>query len=212
MNVAAPSAHWATALRLAFLAGDLPHSLEIVEAAGREIPAVQVLDEVIAPAMHDVGALWEADEITVADEHLATATAHRLLAEVAPRLRVAEPETRELVVLAAPPPERHTTALIMAAAVLRGAGFRVKEVRGGVPLAVLLRTLAEEPPAVFALSATLGPTGETFRTLEAVAREHPRTALLAGGYGIPQVFAPLSVRRVPRMADLLPTVERALRA
>ena len=70
---------WRTALAFALYGGELEQGLRIVREAISDIPAATVLDDVLAPAMHRIGALWERREITIADEHLATATAYRLL-------------------------------------------------------------------------------------------------------------------------------------
>lgn len=74
---------WHTDLTRAFYAGDLDRARRIVREAGSDMPVVSMLDDVLAPAMHSIGALWQRDEITIADEHLATAICHRLLAETA---------------------------------------------------------------------------------------------------------------------------------
>jgi methanogenic corrinoid protein MtbC1 len=43
---------------------------------------VTMLDDVLAPAMHSIGSLWQTAEVTVDDEHRATRICHRLLAEL----------------------------------------------------------------------------------------------------------------------------------
>ena len=125
---------WARSLRVAFLAGDLELSRKITANALGAVEPVEVLDLLVAPAMAEVGRLWESSAITVADEHLATATAHLLLAEIAPTLRIAPRGSRdEVAVLTTTSSERHTVGLLMAEAVLEGAGYMVKNLGGGVP-------------------------------------------------------------------------------
>lgn len=181
----APTASWSTAMRLAFLAGDLGHAVRIAEDATRELDPCLVLDEVVAPALRDVGLLWERDMISVADEHLATATAHRLLAAVAPRLRRAPADSRgELAILATPPSERHTTGLLMVEDVLRGAGFRVKNFGGGVPLAAVRGFVARERPALVGFSATMSRPEELLAAVDTV-RDACTARVLVGGAEVP---------------------------
>jgi len=199
-----PTRSWALAMQLAFVGGDLEHALNITEAATAEVGPLQVLDEVVAPAMHHVGLLWERDMITVADEHLATATVHRLLAAVTPSLGRAAPGSRgALAVLAAPPSERHTTGLLMAEAVLRGSGYDVKCLGGGVPLPDLLGLVERECPAVVALTATM-PAGEELRaTLRGLRVRCPDAYVIAGGrYHPAAVVRETGVERVEDLRGL----------
>ena len=129
--------------------------------------------------------------ISVADEHLATATAHRFLAVVAPQLRRAAPESRgELAVLSTPDPERHTTALLMAEAVLRGAGYRVKNLGSGVPCSALASLLDQEVPAVVGLSMTLPFADELRETVALVHERCPEARIVVGGQSLPYDLGP----------------------
>ena len=172
---------WRTALVLALYAGDLDRASQVVQSAARNIPPVTVLDDVLAPAMHDIGALWEHDEITIADEHLATFVLHRLLADLYPAFHVAPPASRDTVLLATPEPERHTAGLLMAHDVLRGAGYETACLGGGVPEPALVAALERHRPALVGLSATMPFASELEQTVESVFRVLPGARVLIGG-------------------------------
>lgn len=176
---------WSLAMQLAFAGGDLPHALEIVQDATRALDPVEILDDVLAPAMCHVGLLWERDMLTVADEHLATATAHRLLAAVAPMLDRDEPDSRPLALLAAPASERHTTPLLMAEAMLRGAGHRIRNLGAGVPLPALLDMAEKDPPALVCLSSTMPAPDELRATTAALREALPDARIVVGGRSVP---------------------------
>jgi methanogenic corrinoid protein MtbC1 len=105
----------------------------IDDALSEGMDGLAVLDELLTPVMHAVGRLWESGEITIADEHLATAVAHGTLTRIYPELATAEPRTRGVVLLAGADGEQHMFGLRMLADVLEAAGFDVRNVAGSLP-------------------------------------------------------------------------------
>jgi methanogenic corrinoid protein MtbC1 len=88
--------------------------------------------DVLAPALIDVGTRWEAGEISVAQEHLASSTVRsamqRLLAD-------ARAGVRGVAVLACVPGERHEIGLLMFAVLLRAEGWQVAYLGADTPVA-----------------------------------------------------------------------------
>lgn len=115
-------------------------------AAGLTAAAIQSL--VIEPAMTRIGQLWEANAITVADEHLATAISQAVLVKLFDRLVIAPPRSRERVLLAAVEGQHHVLGLRMIADVMAGAGFDVLYLGADVPVDALRRFAAEHQPAL----------------------------------------------------------------
>jgi len=91
------------------------HALTLLDPA-------EAFTEVLAPVLVEVGERWEAGDLTVAQEHLAStivrASLERLLADT-------RPTVRGLAVLACAPGERHEIALLMLAVLLRADGWNV---------------------------------------------------------------------------------------
>jgi methanogenic corrinoid protein MtbC1 len=196
---------------MSFYAGDLELALKILREASGDVAPVAVLDDIVAPAMHDIGALWEHDEITVADEHLATAMCHRLLAAIAPALEMAPAKSRETILLATPTSERHTMGLLMANDVLYGAGYNTVLLGAGVPEAALGAALMRHRPRIVALSSTMPDPGELAAAANVVRHLGPQAQLITGGrcgrvgpFGVP-------TRYVDRLSGLLTAVEAVLR-
>jgi methanogenic corrinoid protein MtbC1 len=196
---------------MAFYAGDIEFALTIVRAAGDAIAAVAVLDDVLAPAMHDIGALWERNEITVADEHLATAMGQRLLTAIAPALIVAPASSRETILLATPASERHTMGLLMANDVLYGAGYDTVLLGAGVPDVALGAALERHRPSVVGLSATMSATGDFAAAAKMVYETLPDAHLMTGGRSGSALTAGFPTHYVDRLDGLLGAVEAMLR-
>lgn len=172
----------------ALRAADGPGAYRVVaEGLGEGMTTPQLYQRVIAPAMHEIGRLWQCGALTVADEHLATALTNRVLAalrrssggSLAATGAVAK---RGRVLFAAVEGERHALGLRMAADVLEDAGYEPLYLGADVPTEALLQAVGSLSPDLVALAATL-PT--LAPRLEAVAgevrRAYPDLVLLVGG-------------------------------
>src|SRR3712207_1522351 len=103
----------------ALLQADEPTAeLVLREAVEAGIDEATIHDMVIAPAMRVIGDLWEAGELSIGEEHLATSIAMRCVTLHRERFRVARRRGGRLVVLAAVEGEQHVVGLGMAASLL----------------------------------------------------------------------------------------------
>src|SRR3954452_2897968 len=148
-------------------ARDAEGTVRAALADGLKPAAVHVA--IVAPAMRTVGDLWARDEITVADEHLATAITYRALNAVSAAGGRPPAPSRQRVMLAALEGERHVVALQMVADTLEAAAFDVLLLGADVPLGALAAAGARHAPAVLGLSTTM-PSGP--RLEEAIAAVH----------------------------------------
>lgn len=130
-------------------------------AAGLSLP--DLYRGVLEPAQHRVGALWEANQISVAREHLATGVTQAVMGELttsAPRSR----SSGTRVVVACVEGELHDIGARMVADLLEVEGFRVRFLGADVPTDSLLAIVAEESPRLLVLSAAMA---ERLRALRA---------------------------------------------
>jgi methanogenic corrinoid protein MtbC1 len=154
----------------------------IREAVDAGLPKQAIYDDVIAVAMHQIGAKWEAGEISVAEEHLATSISYGLVALLAELARVEEERRNELVVMSAVEGERHVMGLQMAADVLEGGGFPVLFLGADVPTGTLLEFVEQRAPSVCALSATMPHVRENLSSTVALLEDiFPGVRVLIGG-------------------------------
>jgi MerR family transcriptional regulator, light-induced transcriptional regulator len=174
------------AVRAADVAGAYRIASRVL-AGGLSLAALY--QRVVAPAMHELGRLWEEGVITIADEHMATALTHRVLGALrAPSFAKAvfEPDSdRPRAMLAAVQGEQHALALRMAADLLEDAGYQALYLGANVPTAALLEAIELLSPGLLALSATMPDSVRILeRVLAEIGEEHPRLGLVIGGQAI----------------------------
>ncbi|MGO9752261.1 MAG: EAL domain-containing protein [Solirubrobacteraceae bacterium] len=177
---------FADALRV----GD-PHAAALVvdRAVGDGLTSVEIQSRVIAPAMRGIGELWERGAVTVAQEHLATAISHHVLARLYPGLLGQNRRRGERVVVAGVHGEYHALGLRMAADVFEGSGFEVRFLGADVPQGSLLALVAEHLPAIVALGVTMPLNAAMLiRSLRALRDRDVALRLVVGGQGVPIVL------------------------
>ena len=137
--------------------------------------------QVFQPALQEIGHRWAVGDLSVADEHLATAVTHQLMDEVSPRMR-AEPWGGRLAVVSSTPDELHALGVRMVADFLEADGWEVLQLGAATPAADLVELVEREAPDMVALSTT------TPRSLPGIAdvlqqlrRAHPRPLIVVGG-------------------------------
>jgi diguanylate cyclase (GGDEF)-like protein/PAS domain S-box-containing protein len=200
------------------LAGKFARALRAASSAKAE----QVMDEallagvapaaihalVIEPAMEHIGELWEANSISVADEHLATAISHGVLSRLFDALSVTRARSRELVLLAAVEGQRHILGLRMAADVLEGAGFDVLFLGADVPLDALRGFVAEHQPAVIGLGFGIATNvSHLAEAIQAIHEVSPEPRIMLGGRAVPPGLRDAGYPFVPSSPDVVETVQ-----
>lgn len=92
----------------------------------------EVLLELLSPAMSSIGTRWADGEISIAEEHRASAVAQRLIARLGPRF--SRPgRKRGTVVIGSVAGDRHSLPTAMMADLLRGAGLEVVDLGADTP-------------------------------------------------------------------------------
>ncbi len=116
------------------------------------VPVPEVLHMMVAPAQAEVGARWQRNEYTVADEHAATAVADAVVSVLsAERIPVGEP-VRMVVVCAEG--EWHLLPARLLAESLRAQGFDVTFLGGSMPAVHLAAFLAHADVDIVGISCT----------------------------------------------------------
>lgn len=142
------------------------------------VPAHDVIGDLLAPAQQQVGDRWQVNELTVADEHLATGVASAALHALASS--VAAPATGGLVVVACAEGDWHGIAAHMFAEQLRSCGFAVAHLGASTPAEHLAAFVARHRPAALAISCNLPLFYAGVSRLANAAHAHG-VPVLAGG-------------------------------
>ena len=169
------------------LGGDRRAAVRLIldEGLGAGVPVADLYLRVIQAAQREVGRLWEENRLTVAEEHLATATSQLVLAHLYPFLP-REASNGRLVLIGCVAGELHEMGARVTADFFEMAGFEVRYLGANVPTDSLVAMARERPPDLVLLSATMSFHVPALR--EAVTRvrealgDHP--VLAAGGHAL----------------------------
>jgi MerR family transcriptional regulator, light-induced transcriptional regulator len=139
----------------ALLDGNSQKCLAIAEEIAKTAKGLETLYvAVIQPCLYKIGRLWERDEISVAQEHLATATVGRLMATIFPHLQ-AIPEAKGRAVVTAATNEFHETGARCVADLLELDGWEVHYLGANTPSDELIRYLKEVQPTILLVSVAM---------------------------------------------------------
>ncbi len=156
------------------------------DAIDARLSEAELDDVVIAPSLRVVGDLWEQGALSVAEEHLATEIALRVVALQRELFRVVRRRPGLGVMLAAVEGEQHVVALQMAGSLLVHAGYEVRQLGPNVPSVALGTVIERHRPAVVGLAATMPAAAGLLETLTAVVHAaRPEAGLVLGGRGLP---------------------------
>lgn len=126
-------------------------ALEAV-SAGHRIEDVYV--DVFQKSQYELGRLWEANKISVAEEHMATAITQFVMAQVYPLIEPAD-TVRGKMVLAGVEGEFHQIGLNMIADVLEIDGWDVRFLGTNMPHRGIIEAVEETGADVLGISATM---------------------------------------------------------
>jgi DNA-binding transcriptional MerR regulator/methylmalonyl-CoA mutase cobalamin-binding subunit len=201
-----------------------PLAVEIAEAAARyaeadlrrplaaavaELGWATAIDEVIFPALREIGDRWERADVTPAHEHFASQLARAEIVAALHKLDPLDPG-QPSVLLACPAGEEHELGVLAIALLLGQSGVRVTQLGANVPTTNLIEAAQATEPAAIGLAAT---SSTSLPTLGLAARAviHTRldATLFVGGpalrdrsltESIPGVLLP---HTVPAAAEVL---------
>ena len=158
------------------------HSLEsVLDQASVEFGRVSMLQDFVGPLIEMIGEGWEKGELTIAHEHLASATMRSWLGRAG--RPYAPEEAAPVMVVATPPGQLHELGAILAAACARFRGWKVVYLGCCLPAEELARTALGQNALVIALSLVYpeddpGLSAEIIRLRSMIGE---KTTLIVGG-------------------------------
>lgn len=185
-------------LKLA-LSGRRLEALNYVLELGRagEKPE-DIVSNTVLPAMAGIGRLWEANEISVSEEHAATEISRYALQRIMDEI----PRDKPLgltVLVGCVPDEQHDIGAMLTAAYMEARGWDVTYLGRSTPEADLLKAVAEVAPAVCVFSITMIARLPASRDLFVDLKEAaPGMGIIAGGHA-----AEIASRALTRYVDAI---------
>jgi len=190
--------------------GDEAGSWAVVESAmASGMGPDDVYTAVIAPAMTSIGDKWSRGQLSVAEEHIASAVVLRLIGRLGPRF-TRRGRKRGSVVIGAPAGDAHSIPSAMAADLLRAQGFEVFDLGANVPAASFAETVrsASRLVAVGVVGTTPDNEASLRACTDAITAATDAPIILGGGAILgPEhalaLGATASSRTVAEMIDLV---------
>ena len=176
---------WPARLGDRLLAGDEAGAWNVIEASMTSgLEPSEVYLDALAPALAAIGSAWAAGEISIADEHRATAVTNRLIGRLGPRFH-RPGQTRGTIVLGAVAGDHHAVPTAIASDLLRGNGFTVFDLGANSPVESFLDTAgsADRLIAVGITSSAAGTDDQMIATVAAI-KEELQCPVVIGGHGI----------------------------
>src|SRR4051794_28000499 len=198
-----PVSTWQERLRARMLSGDVAGSWQVIEAAmASGLEAREIYVRLLAPALHEIGASWQAGRVSIDQEHLASSVATTLIGRLGPRF-VHPGRKKGVVIVAMPPGERHGLGVAMLADLLTDAGYEVVNLGPDTPTASLVATIHDAGPlaAIVVSVVSIDRRPAAARLLAAARRERPSVPLLVGGNAVPDETVALDLGADGWVAD-----------
>jgi excisionase family DNA binding protein len=176
---------WPARLGDRLLAGDEAGAWNVIEASMMSgLEPSEVYLDALAPALAAIGSAWAAGELSIADEHRATAVTNRLIGRLGPRFH-RPGQTRGTIVLGAVSGDLHAVPTAIASDLLRGSGFTVFDLGANSPVESFLDTAssADRLIAVGITSSAAGTDDQMIATVAAI-KEELQCPVVIGGHGI----------------------------
>lgn len=176
------------------LAAEPERAIEVVMRGLDTFSPQQLMISVLAAAEREIGRLWHAGDVTVAEERLVSETTRRLLAIIS--YRSSPPQAVGRTVLAASVAGNiHDLGIRLVSDLFRLAGWRCIFLGATMPSDQLAHAAAMFEADLVILSATLATQlSETGSAIAAIRASSPHAKILVGGAAFED--APLSWRQV----------------
>ncbi len=146
---------WSARLEDRLLAGDVGGAWAVVEAAlASGLAPMGIHVDLLAPALGRIGAGWYDGDISISEEHRATAVATKIVGRLGMRFSP-RGRRRGRIVIGTPPGERHSLSVAVVADLIRGAGWEVIELGVDLPIDEFMFAVEKSAP-VAAIAVSVG--------------------------------------------------------
>jgi methanogenic corrinoid protein MtbC1 len=146
-------------------------------------PVEGVAEEIMAPALAAIGEGWHRGEVTIVQEHFATAFLRRRLTALFHAYH--QPDSGPLAITGSAPAEWHDIGILLVSLALRRHGWRVIYLGQNTPAEHLIDEIRRLRPELVCVSATTRETatGDLVQVYEAIGQmSEPKPRLLVGGF------------------------------
>lgn len=169
----------------AVLAADRSEAQKVVfQALHSGMPIADIYGHILQPAQYEIGRLWQAGEISVAQEHFCTSVTQLVLSQLQPYFLRKTPGDKTLVA-ACVGDELHEVGLRFVADLLEMAGWSTSYLGASAPAEDIAALVADQQAQILAVSTTLTRNLFSLAELIEVVRSTPGcedVRIVVGGY------------------------------
>jgi methylmalonyl-CoA mutase cobalamin-binding domain/chain len=155
----------------------------ILDAVDRGVPIKDLYLHVFQPSQHEIGRLWQMNQISVAQEHYCTAATQLIMSQLYPRIFATERIGRRLVATCVGG-ELHEIGIRMVADFFEMEGWDTYYLGANTPTESIVQTVLERSADILGVSATIAFHASAVVDLIAHMRasEAGDVKILVGGY------------------------------
>lgn len=153
----------------------------ILEAKKKNIPLIDIYEEILTKTMHEIGELWHKNIITVDREHYATTVTQTIMSSFYEEI-FDQPKNGLKLVSCAIGSELHEIGIRMLSDVFEYYGWNTYYLGAALPKKFILNALKEHQPDMIALSVTMAPYLKTCEEIIIdIRKNYPNVKIVVGG-------------------------------
>jgi MerR family transcriptional regulator, light-induced transcriptional regulator len=150
-------------------------------------PLIEIYQDVMLPALYQVGTLWETNRISVAAEHLCSAVTEGIMNELYPLVSSTQ-RTGLSIIVGSVENELHQIGAKMVCDVFEMNGWETRHLGADRPLSELLRQVETHSPNAVGLSLSVYfHLGSLEKMIYGFRASWPALPIIIGGQGLRQV-------------------------
>ena len=140
-------------MRKFLLAGDLKNVMSIYNDFAKQSSVTSFYDNILRPAMYQIGELWDAKKLDVGDEHIASNTAMHLIENIGTKPKAKS--KGKTILICTPDGEYHAIPCFMIETYLSLNGYSVINLSPSAPSSSIITKIKETNPDLILISITL---------------------------------------------------------
>ena len=140
-------------MRKFLLAGDLKNTMSIYNDFAKQSSVTNFYDNILRPAMYQIGELWDKGKLDVGDEHIASNTAMRLIESIGTKPK--SKSKGKTILICTPDGEYHAIPCFMIETYLSLNGYSIINLSPSAPSSSIIAKIKETNPDLILISITL---------------------------------------------------------
>ena len=197
-------------MRKFLLAGDLKSTMSIYTDFSKQLSVTKFYDDVLRPAMYQIGELWDADKLDVGDEHIASNTAMHLIEKIGTKPKAKS--KGKTILICTPDGEYHAIPCFMMETYFSLNGYDVINLAPSAPSSSIIRHIAEKKPDLILISVTLKDHLKSCNRLIKNLQKY-KIPIVIGGQALQDVnsFHDVTVMNTPSLFELSKMIKEEIR-